>query len=240
MCGVLGCTQSGPSSVDKPEPVTPEQPQVVPEAPADEGGPGEVDGNGDDNGGDNGDGSAEEAAAIIVHMTAATLADDCGGPPNTRPVAPAARADRGRREVKPGESKGDMPMRKAKAKRRCEQSSIQLAVAAPEGALAAKVAVKSVELLLESGDSLGMLEVRAPSVWSDEDGYTPWDQSIEPGEDLSVTYAVSQPDWSTVADRWNQTYTVKAVLSVAGGDQTVQREHVEVRAPTSLPPNVKT
>jgi hypothetical protein len=76
-------------------------------------------------------------------------------------------------------------------------------------------------------------------VWADAEGYSPWDQHIEPGQDLSVSYALSQPDWSAVQDRWNQTYTVKAVISISGTDQTVE-QRVEVTAPTSLPPGVKT
>ena len=166
---------------------------------------------------------------------AATLADDCGGGPNTRPK-PRAKA-----KQKPGMSKSDAPAKsKAKrAKRRCKQSSIQLAVTAPEGTASAKLAVKSVELMLADGKSLGMLETRSPSVWSDGDGYTAWDETVEPGQDLSVSYAVTQPDWSQVDDRRSQTYTMKAVVSVAGADQTLQ-QNVVLDIPTSLPPGVKT
>lgn len=211
LVGVLGCTKSGPSSVDEVEPVSPSEPQVEPEVEP------QVD---------------PVASAIVVEMTAATLADDCGGGPNTRPQAPAVKAAAKR-------EKSDEASHESKAKRRCEQSSIQLAIVAPAGIEPATMTVKSVELLLESGESAGMLEARAPSLWSDADGYMPWDQEIEPAQELSVSYALAQPDWSKVEDRWNQTYTVKAVLSIAGADQTVQRS-VEVNAPTSLPPGVKT
>ncbi|MEM6996857.1 MAG: hypothetical protein AAF721_40515 [Myxococcota bacterium] len=173
-----------------------------------------------------------EPAKISVQMTSATLADDCGRGPST---PPRARQPKGKLKSK---RKGDMA-KGAKARRRCEQSSIQLAIVAPEGVQPADMAVKSVELLLESGTSVGTLEARAPSVWSDDGGYTPWNQKVEPSQDLSVSYALSQPDWSKVEDRWNKTYTVKAVLSIAGADQTVE-QNVVVDAPTSLPPNVKT
>jgi hypothetical protein len=56
---------------------------------------------------------------------------------------------------------------------------------------------------------------------------------------LSVSYALSQPDLSAVKDRRDHTYTVKAVLSISGSDQTLEQS-VEVAAPTSLPPGVKT
>jgi hypothetical protein len=215
LVGVLGCTKSGPGTVDQVAPVTPSPPRVEPEGEPD-------------------DPAVAVAPAITVQMTAATLADDCGGGPNTPPEAQPVKAATKleKSDQAPRESK-------AKGKRRCEQSSIQLAIAAPAGAKPAEVAVKSVELSLESGASLGKLEARAPSVWSEEDGYTPWNQSIEPGQDLSVSYALTQPDWTKVEDRWNQTYTVKAVLSIGGSEETVQQT-VAVDAPTSLPPGVKT
>jgi hypothetical protein len=216
LVGVLGCTTSGPSSVDKAEPVTPTPTQALPDTKP-EALPNT---------------KPEVASAITVEMTAATLADDCGGGPNTPPQAPPVKTAAKR-------EKSDEAPSKSKAKRRCEQSSIQLAIAAPAGAEPAEVAVKSVELFLESGTSIDKLEARAPSVWSDADGYMPWDQSIEPGQDLSVSYALTEPDWTKVQDRWNQTYTVKAVLSIGGSEETVQ-QIVAVAAPTSLPPGVKT
>lgn len=212
LVGMLGCTKSGPGAADEGQPIAPTQPQVEPAVEPD---------------------VEPVTAAISVEMTAATLADDCGGGPNTAPLVPAKAAKHKSDEGPPD------PGAKAKAKRRCEQSSIQLAIVAPAGAEPAALAVRSVELFGESGALVGKLEARAPSVWSEADGYTPWDQGIEPGEDLSVSYALTQPDWSTVDDRWNQTFTVKAVVSIAGDDRTVQQT-VAVAAPTSLPPGVKT
>jgi hypothetical protein len=166
-------------------------------------------------------------ATIAIQMTAATLADDCGSAPATPPSPP----------VKAAKSKSDDAG--PKAKRKCEQTSIQLSITAPAGAKPAELTVKKVELFDEAGTSLGVLEVRAPSLWSDANGYMPWDQKITPPAELSVSYALGRPDWSKVKDRWNKTYVVKAVLAFGGADQTVQ-QNVEVGAPTTLPPNVKT
>lgn len=220
--GLLGCSLTGPSSADEKPAVSPSQPE--PETIAEP---------------DVEDDSVPkpELGAIEVLMTAATLADDCGGGPNTRPEPSKAPKEK-RKSKSKSMGKSDRGSR-SKAERRCEQSSIQLSVTAPTDAASTKLAVKSVEILLASGASLGMLQTRAPSVWSDPDGYAPWDENVEPGQDLSVSYALTQPDWSQVKDRWNQTYTVKAVISVAGSDKTVEH-NVVVDAPTSLPPNVKT
>ncbi len=229
--GLLGCSPTGPSPADDKPAVSPSQAEpggtAAPDAeaapePEVEAAP-EPD---------------AEAAEITVQMTAATLADDCGGGPKAPPPKPVPKAKRKVERTSKSRSKSDRA-RGAKAKRRCEQSSIQLAVTAPQGAKPAQVAIKSVELRLESGELVGTLQTREPSVWLDPDGYKPWDENIRPGEDLSVSYALTRPDWSAVEDRWNQTYTVKAVVSVAGSDQSVEKK-VVVDAPTSLPPNVKT
>jgi len=223
--GLLGCTPSGPGPADGKAPVSPTQPETTPVGEPD------VDPIGTAV-------PEPKASAIAVHMTSATLADDCGGGPNTPPSVETKTNTKAKRDSAKGDSaKGATAM--SMGKRRCEQSSIQLAITAPADAAPTKLTVKSVELLLESGELVGKLEIRAPSVWSDADGYTPWNENIEPAQELSVTYAMTQPNWSGVADRWNQTYTVKAVVSIAGADQTVEHA-VVVDAPTSLPPNVKT
>ncbi len=218
-CGLIGCSPSGPSAEETP--VSPSQaepdPQPEPE-PEPEPEP------------------QPEASSVTVLMTAATLADDCGGGPNTRPKPkpkpkPASRAKSDRASMTKSKAK--------RAKRRCKQSSIQLAVTAPQEASSAKLAVKSVELLMADGKSLGMLTTREPSVWSDDGGYVAWNETVQPGDDLSVSYAVTQPNWGGVEDRRSQSYTMKAVVSIAGADQTVE-QNVVVDTPTSLPPNVKT
>lgn len=219
--GLFGCTPSGPGPADGKAPVSPTQPEITPvvepdvdpiEAPLPD----------------------PKTSGIEVHMTSATLADDCGGGPN-RPPSAESQSKKKRAKADESSAKGAS----MQGKRACEQSSIQLAITSPTDATATKLTVKSVELLRESGELVGKLEVRAPSVWSDTDGYRPWNENIEPADDISVTYAMTQPNWSGVTDRMNQTFTVKAVIAIAGIDQTV--EHIAVvDAPTSLPPNVKT
>lgn len=213
--GLFGCTpSSGPGDGKPVSPTQPETPVVEPDAEI----PDEV--------------PQPTASGIEVHMTAATLADDCGGGPNrppkveTKTKAKRAKSDEARSSMRQGA-------------RACEQSSIQLAISAPADATATKLTVKSVELLLESGTLVGKLEVRAPSVWSDEGGYLPWNENIEPADEISVSYAMTQPNWSGVEDRFDKTFTVKATIAIAGVDQVVEHD-VVVEAPTSLPPNVKT
>ena len=172
---------------------------------------------------------------IIVEMTAATLADDCGATPPAPP--PAKNAPSKRSEMAP--ERGDTA-RGARARRQCEQTSMQLSVIAEAGVPATTLRVKSVELFDENGVRVGKLVPRSPTRWSAERStYEAWDEKVAPTDSLSVSYALSQPDWAGVAERWNKTFTVKAVVGVGGADHQVEHD-VYVSAETSLPPNVRT
>lgn len=167
---------------------------------------------------------------VTVEMTAATLADDCGGAvPTSPPVRRKSRAEAGRNDAVHG----------ARIRRQCEQTSMQLSVVAPAGVEPTRLRVKSVELFDENGERVGTLTPRSPTVWSATGVYQTWDETIAPSQTLSVSYALSQPDWAAVTERWNKTFVVRAVLTVGGTEQTVQHD-VLVSAETSLPPNVRT
>lgn len=165
-------------------------------------------------------------AAVTVQMTAATLADDCGGPPRAARASSSAVKGKQKASV----SKGD---------RACEQSSMQLSVVAGAGGGPIRLAVKKVELFDDKGATIGELTARTPSIWDEGGVYQAWDESVAPGKELSVSYALSQPPWGRVPDRRARGYVLKAVLTVGDGEQAVQRD-VQVEAPTILPPNVKT
>jgi len=215
LAGLLACTKAGPTqdSVEPPREPTFSQPpeaKMPPPAPT---------------------------PTVKVTMTAATLADDCGGvapPPAPAPTAPPAPGAR-------SEQEGDQSASRSRraAKRACEQSSMQLSVIAPAGAAASQLTVKKVELFDDKGALVGALTPRAPTVWTQDGTYTPWDQKVAAGQELSVSYALSQPPWGDVTERWNRTYVVKAVITVGGTDRSVQFD-VHVAAPTMLPPDVRT
>lgn len=180
--------------------------------------------------------------ATRVELTAVTLADDCGGtPPWNAPSklakAEAAKSDHAAQPAAKAKAKRDVDANGARAKRRCEQTSMQLAISAGD---ASKLSVKSVELFDETGKSLGTLSASKPTRWSDASGvYEAWDETLGAGSTSSVSYVLTQPKWNQIGDRWNRTYTLKTVLSIGGIDQTAQKD-VTLSAPTTLPPNVKT
>ena len=170
-------------------------------------------------------------AATRIELTAVTLADDCNGAPPWNPPGKNVKA-----EVAPdNKSKRDASARM----RRCEQTSMQLAIIAGD---ASNIQVKSVELFDETGKSLGTLTASKPTRWSDATSvYEAWDQSVAASSTSNVSYVLSQPKWDHIADRWNKTFTLKTVVTVGGVDQTAEKAvTLTLSAPTSLPPNVKT
>ncbi len=162
---------------------------------------------------------------VSVQLTAVTLADDCGGATQ----AGAARAKSAR-----SEPSGVAAQR---YQRRCEQTSMQLALRA---SAVAKIEIKSVELLDEHGKSLGMLAARSPTQWSQgASRYTAWDETLAADTPLKVSYMLQQPNWAKIGNRWNRTYTLKTVVSIGGVDKSVTK-NVTLEAPTILSPNVRT
>jgi len=133
-------------------------------------------------------------------------------------------------------------MAKSKADRResraCEKTSMQLSARLGDGLPPATLEVKSVELLTANGASLGLLTASAPRVWDGGGAYRAWDQQLSSNRQ-AVTYELSTPDWSKVADRHSESFVLKVVVTVGGADRTLQRD-VSLSAPTMLPPNVKT
>jgi hypothetical protein len=175
-------------------------------------------------------------ASARVQLTAVTLADDCGGAaPWSGPKA-AARSESD--DVEPqSRAKGDISSRGARARQRCEQTSMQLSITATD---AMSLKVKSVKLYGENGKLVGALTATKPTKWSASNSmYESWNEAVPAKTTINVSYVLSQPSWATVTDRWNKTFTLKAVVSVGGVDQTTQRD-VTLSAPTSLPPNVRT
>jgi hypothetical protein len=172
------------------------------------------------------------APSLAVQITAVTLGDDCGsvGLP-ARSATPAdAEMDRKRGPGADHDADWQQP---------CEQTSMQLAVTGAPTGDPTKISVKKVELYDDKGTLIGELTSRNPTVWAQTGTYGPWDQMVAPAQALSVSYALSAPDWRKAGKRYDRNYTLKAVLTIGSSDRSVQRD-VRVDAPAPMPAMVDT
>lgn len=181
---------------------------------------------------------------VSVQLTSVTLGEDCGGtsgiptpaPKAEAPAQPQEPAARAESMMKRPSVSGDSAERSGP--RPCQQTSMQLSVKAPAGAPGAELRVKKVELFDEKGKRVAELSVRSSLVWTNG-VYAAWDGKIAAGQSLSVSYPLSQPDWTEVTARFDQTYVLKIVVSIGEGDQSLEREVIEA-GPARLPPGVVT
>jgi hypothetical protein len=143
-----------------------------------------------------------------LSVTAAALADDCGQGAAQAPAkvaAPAPAADSApvasATMVSPGASAaqaiGCPPGVECNFQPPCQQSSVQLQLAAVGAGAPAPVVVTDIELLDQAGASLGHMTPRAPQVWTDH-AYGAWDATLRPGESLKLSVPSSAPPWDKV------------------------------------------
>lgn len=179
------------------------------------------------------------ATSATVTLTSVAFADDCGGtPPAQAPAIPASpppaqpSASAPMRVAPPAESVADDSGAVA-ARRRCEQTSMQLAIVATRDT---DVTVKSVDVFDEKGAKLGTLASSSPTRWSAEhSAYQPWDGKVAAGQTANVSYVLQQPSFIDRYTERNRTYTVKVVASVGGVDQPLQTTVMVVALPPPVP-----
>ncbi|MBA3463727.1 MAG: hypothetical protein H0T46_27470 [Deltaproteobacteria bacterium] len=173
-------------------------------------------------------------AAAKISLTSVAFADDCGGqPPANAPAKTAAAAESSEPAPKPARAAPAAAIAAKEASRRCEQTSMQLSIAAASDV---DVRVTSVEVLDESGKSLGTLVSSKPTRWSDaQAAYQPWDGKVVSGQTALVSYVLSQPSFVSSYDERDRTYTVKVVTSVGGVEQPLQTTVMVVARPAPVP-----
>lgn len=187
------------------------------------------------------------AAGVTVQMIAATLGEDCGGTgaPYSTPLPAETPKKRGRKVGLVDRSAPRAPAVASESdsmqgERACQQTSMQFSVVAGALDAAQTISVKKVEIFDKKGKSIGVLTPRNPVAWNAKSGaYEEWNESVKANANLSVSYALSSPNWGPQTDRWGQTYVMKATLTVGGKDQTLSRD-VQTEAETRLPPGAVT
>lgn len=81
--------------------------------------------------------------------------------------------------------------------------------------------VKLVELLDKNGKLIEKLTVGSPSRWG-TDSFVAWDESIAPGQTLSVGYKLSSPDWSKIPNANKRSFKMRITVTVGDRDQTFE------------------
>ncbi|HUS31283.1 MAG TPA: hypothetical protein VMZ53_22385 [Kofleriaceae bacterium] len=166
-------------------------------------------------------------AKATVTLTSVSFADDCGGtPPSDAPPSPA------RREAPAAAAKERAEPLDEGARRRCEQTSMQLVVVGDAGT---ELHIKSVEVFDADGKSLGKLSASKPTRWNETNAaYEPWDEKVGAASS-AVSYVLSQPSFVDQWDARDRTYTVKVIASVAGVDQPLKTTVLVVGRPPPVP-----
>ncbi len=164
-------------------------------------------------------------ANATVTLTSVAFADDCGGtPPAGAPMPAAARMKSAPAQpsVADQERIADSAVR-----RRCEQTSMQLAVVGQAGT---ELQIKSVEVF-DGGTSLGTLSASKPTRWDTaKAAYETWNEKLVAGP-MAVSYVLSQPAFVDQYDSRDRTYTVKVIAAVGGVDQPLKTTVMVVGRP---------
>ena len=158
--------------------------------------------------------SADPVAGPEVALTLAsvTLADDCASA--EAPATPAAPAK------VPADAPASMVPGAAPSRRRGEQTTMQLMLAASGKSARTDIQITKVELFEKiGGKSMGTMVPREPQAWVDAAGaYQTWDGMIGPGQQLKTMYKLSAPDWSVIGGKWNaQGLSFRVVVTVKMG-----------------------
>lgn len=175
-------------------------------------------------------------AAATVTLTSVAFADDCGGTPPAEAPMPAEPPTR----AVPAAGSAYAPSEPSVAAQepvgdrrvhRCEQTSMQLAIA---GAPGTEVHIKSVEVF-DGGKSLGKLSASKPTRWNaTKAAYETWDEKVIAGP-MAISYVLSQPTFVDRYDSRDRTYTVKVIAALGGVDQPLKTTVMVVGMPAPVP-----
>jgi hypothetical protein len=161
---------------------------------------------------------------ITVTLSGATLAEDCGSATSTTSSTPPSSIGRGAGSCTSTATDCG-----------CVQSMLMLNVVAGAGQGNLSFAIEKVTVVDDQDASItSMLTTRAPQTFANN-VYAPWTEVIAPNANLSVSYSMTAPDWSSLglATTYSATYRIDVVVSVGGVARTVSLDGVSREAPIS-------
>ncbi len=151
-----------------------------------------------------------EALDVDVSIASVALADDCG----------SAGLIGGAERCAPDVPCPDL----------CQQSSLQLRIVASDDGVEVPFEIVSVRVIDPETGGSSTLTTRNPRLFVD--GYTAWDETIAPSDELDVSYETSAPDWGAISsgadsdDRfgWGHAYDIEVRVRVDGVERTLTAE----------------
>jgi hypothetical protein len=184
---------------------------------------------------------AKVPSEVKVELASVTLADNC---PASAPVAPPPATT----FAKPPGAANARVARGACAKpgpcgpsRRCEQTSMQLAISAQAGVKPTTIKIKRVELLDAKGNVLETLTASAPMQWTDKGVYARWDQTLSADDEIKASYTLTSPNWNKhTGGRMNahaHVFQLRVTVTIGNWERTVEKTSI---TPARIAPMVVT
>lgn len=157
------------------------------------------------------------AANDRIAISSVQLLDNCPDPVE----AEAAKSIESRGDSAEGKRSGDS------ARRRCEQSTVQLAVRSEQ---AGTFRVEAIRILDGARRGVaGTTTLRQPTRWGDAGGYQAWDQRVSPGVDMQISYKLGDlelPDANKLAsaefNAYSGPFMLELDVSIDGRRQTIR------------------
>jgi len=161
-----------------------------------------------------GDPPQGNAAALEVAIASVRLGDDC----------PGGIADGKLSQDRVSDSAGITQRRSFRAEI-CEQSLLQVSLRSTTGAKT-PIAVTKIELFDAAGVSIGALDVRTATRWTNDGSYAKWDQVVGPGEVVAASYALTAPDWGLVPGGRDPSkkIRVRVTFTIGAGERVFEKE----------------
>lgn len=154
-------------------------------------------------------GSTGSTLEVEASIASVTLADDC------------ASAER---EAAPGLWAGDCA--EGGCPSFCDQTGIRLTIDAAAEGDPVPFEVLAIRLYTMDGDMVDELDPRTAQLFVDG-AYVGWDEQIEAGESLHVSYDTDAPDWVSIGngDPWTthgMSFRVEMLVRIDGEERTLE------------------
>lgn len=155
-------------------------------------------------------GSSGSALEVEASIASVTLGDDCGAEPAARDAGTGLWGD----------------CAEDRCPSFCEQTGVRLTLDATAEGDPVSFEILAIRLYTMEGALVGELSPREARLFVGG-AYTTWDEQIEAGESLHVTYDTNAPDWASIGggDPWTtygMSFRVEVRVRIDGVERTLE------------------